>query len=130
MTTSPKYKILLVDDDSELLRLLSIRLTGASYDVTAVDSAEKALASLSHSRPNLVITDLRMQGMDGMALFAAIHQNNPACGGEVEGGTLVLGLWTWIFVFGLWTLVFGLWTLDIDLTFYLKSTAGAFFDVA
>ncbi len=78
MTTTTKHKILLVDDDTELLRLLSIRLTGANYEVTAVDSAEKALACLSHSRPNLVITDLRMHGMDGMALFAAIHQNNPA----------------------------------------------------
>lgn len=78
MTAAPKRKILLVDDDSELLRLLSIRLTGAGYDVTSVDSAEKALACLAYSRPNLVITDLRMHGMDGMALFSAIHQNNPA----------------------------------------------------
>ncbi len=78
MTVAAKHKILLVDDDIELLRLLSIRLTGAGYDITAVDSAQKALACLAHSRPNLVITDLRMQGMDGMALFAAIHQNNPA----------------------------------------------------
>ena len=43
MTIAAKHKILLVDDDIELLRLLSIRLTGAGYDITAVDSAQKAV---------------------------------------------------------------------------------------
>ena len=70
--------ILLVDDDRELLRLLSIRLTGAGYNVTALDSGEKALASLAQSRPNVVITDLRMGDMDGMALFEAVHRINAA----------------------------------------------------
>ncbi len=67
-------KILAVDDDPDLLRLLTIRLKSAGYDVTAVESAEKALAQLSVARPHLVVTDLRMSGMDGMALFDAIHQ--------------------------------------------------------
>mgnify|MGYP001562946928 CR=1 FL=1 len=66
-------KILAVDDDPDLLRLLTIRLKSAGYDVTAVESAEKALAQLSVARPHLVVTDLRMSGMDGMALFDAIH---------------------------------------------------------
>jgi len=70
-------KILVVDDDPDLLRLLTIRLKSAGYDVTAVDSAEKALAQLSVARPHLVVTDLRMSGMDGMALFDAIHQTQP-----------------------------------------------------
>jgi two-component system response regulator GlrR len=70
-------KILLVDDDPALLRLLSMRLTAAGYDVIAAESGEKALAQLSRSRPHLVITDLRMHGMDGLALFDAIHASNP-----------------------------------------------------
>lgn len=70
-------KILLVDDDPGLLRLLSIRLTAAGYGVTAVESGEKALAHLPIIRPNLVITDLRMTGIDGMALVEAIHDKNP-----------------------------------------------------
>ena len=70
-------KILAVDDDPDLLRLLTIRLKSAGYDVTAVESAEKALAQLSVARPHLVVTDLRMSGMDGMALFDAIHQTQP-----------------------------------------------------
>ena len=53
-------KILLVDDDPGLLRLLSIRLRAEGYEVEAVDSALKALATLSRFRPDLVVTDLRM----------------------------------------------------------------------
>jgi len=66
-------KILLVDDDPDLLRLLSIRLKAAGYDVTAVESAEQALTHIAVSRPHLVITDLCMGGMDGMALQEAIQ---------------------------------------------------------
>jgi two-component system, NtrC family, response regulator GlrR len=72
------YKVLLVDDDLEILRLISIRLTGAGYQVTALDSAEKALASLQQTRPNIVVTDLKMSGMSGMALFDAVQKINPA----------------------------------------------------
>jgi two-component system, NtrC family, response regulator GlrR len=70
-------KILLVDDDSALLRLLSMRLTAAGYTVITAEGGEQALAQLSLSRPHLVITDLRMQGMDGLALFDAIRQSYP-----------------------------------------------------
>jgi two-component system response regulator GlrR len=69
-------RILAVDDDPGLLRLLTIRLKSAGYDVTAVESAEKALAQLSVARPHLVVTDLRMSGMDGTALFDAIHNTH------------------------------------------------------
>jgi two-component system response regulator GlrR len=70
-------RILAVDDDPDLLRLLAIRLKSAGYDVTAVESAEKALAQLSVTRPHLVVTDLRMGGMDGMTLLDTIHQSYP-----------------------------------------------------
>lgn len=73
-----KYRILLVDDDRSLLRLLSMRLAAVGYEVAAVESGEQALAQLSVFRPHLVITDLRMGGMDGMALFDQIHSRNPA----------------------------------------------------
>jgi two-component system response regulator GlrR len=69
---------MLVDDDPDLLRLLSIRLQGAGYGVTAVESGEAALSQLSVTSPDLVITDLRMGGMDGMALFESLKKKNPA----------------------------------------------------
>lgn len=71
-------KILIVDDDPDLLRLLAIRLNSAGYQVIEAENAEKALAQLSVSRPQLVITDLRMGKMDGMGLFDAVHRTNPA----------------------------------------------------
>src|SRR5215467_4570053 len=70
--------ILLVDDDKDLLQLIAMRLSAAGYNVNAVESGEAALASLAVTRPQVVVTDLRMQGMDGMALFDAIHRDSPS----------------------------------------------------
>jgi two-component system response regulator GlrR len=69
--------ILLVDDDPDLLRLISLRLTSAGYRVRTADSGETALAALAIARPAAVITDLRMPGIDGMQLFEAIHRQHP-----------------------------------------------------
>jgi len=69
--------ILLVDDDPDILKLLSLRLIAAGYGVRAVDSGEKALAVLAASRPELVITDLKMGGMDGLTLFDEIRKQAP-----------------------------------------------------
>jgi two-component system response regulator GlrR len=71
-------RVLLVDDDKDLLQLIAMRLTASGYAVTAVESGEAALASLAVARPQVVVTDLRMHGMDGMALFDAIHRDSPS----------------------------------------------------
>ena len=71
-------RVLLVDDDRDLLQLIAMRLQASGYGVTAVESGEAALAALAVSRPQVVVTDLRMQGMDGMALFDAIHRDSPS----------------------------------------------------
>ena len=70
-------KILLVDDDPGLLRLLSIRLRAEQYEVEAVESAHKALAVLKRFRPDLVITDLRMDKMDGIGLLKELQSHSP-----------------------------------------------------
>jgi len=75
--SAEQHRILLVDDDSSLLRLLSMRLQSAGYAVQAVESAEQALAQLPLFRPHLIITDMRMDGMDGMTLFNQVHSRNP-----------------------------------------------------
>jgi two-component system response regulator GlrR len=69
--------ILVVDDDPDLLRLLTIRLEGGGYRVSAAPSGERALAQMAVDRPALVITDLRMGGMDGLALFDAVRSKYP-----------------------------------------------------
>lgn len=70
--------ILLVDDDPDLLRLLSMRLAGAGHRVAAVESAEKALAQLAIERPQLVVSDVQLPGLDGLALFDAIRSRHPS----------------------------------------------------
>ena len=77
MARQGKASLLLVDDDPDLLRLLAIRLKANGYDVTAVENGQKALASIGAARPELVLTDLRMDGMDGMALFQEIQASYP-----------------------------------------------------
>jgi two-component system, NtrC family, response regulator GlrR len=71
-----KYRILLVDDDPSLLSLLTMRLSAAGYQVQTAESAEQALARLQVGKPHLVISDLRMEGMDGLALFDAIRKSH------------------------------------------------------
>ncbi len=69
--------ILLVDDDRDLLQLISLRLASAGHAVLTAESGEEALSRLALARPSLVITDLRMEGMDGLALFERIHALMP-----------------------------------------------------
>jgi two-component system response regulator GlrR len=70
--------VLLVDDDADLLRLLSMRLTAAGYRVSCADSAEAALVQLAHERPQLVISDVQLPGADGLTLFGRIREKHPA----------------------------------------------------
>jgi two-component system response regulator GlrR len=72
------HKILLVDDDISLLKLLSIRLKSTGYEIETAENARQALALLTIFQPHLVITDLRMGDMNGLALFDRIHQQYPS----------------------------------------------------
>ncbi len=76
-TVSTNSKILIVDDDPSLLRLLGIRLSAAGYQVESAKSAKIALGRLESFHPQLVISDLKMEGMDGMALFEQIRAKHP-----------------------------------------------------
>ena len=72
-----KARILVVDDDPGLLRLLTIRLRAENYEVEAVESAAAALAACARFRPDLVITDLRMDQMDGIGLLKELQSRWP-----------------------------------------------------
>lgn len=69
--------LLLVDDDKDLLHLLSMRLGSAGYRLTTAESAEAALAKLAIERPQLVVSDVRLPGMDGLSLFDEIRARHP-----------------------------------------------------
>jgi two-component system response regulator GlrR len=70
-------RLLVVDDDADMLRLLSMRLMSAGYQVTAVTSAESALTQLEIEHPQLVLSDVRLPGRDGLALFDEIRKRHP-----------------------------------------------------
>jgi two-component system response regulator GlrR len=70
-------KILLVDDDPSLLKLLAVRLRATGLEIETAQSAEQAIAVIPAYLPHLVITDLRMEEMDGLALFNHIQQQYP-----------------------------------------------------
>ncbi len=76
-TGKRKARILVVDDDPGLLRLLTIRLRAENYDVEAVENGVAAVAAASRFRPDLVITDLRMDQMDGIGLLKELQSRWP-----------------------------------------------------
>ncbi|HJS16728.1 sigma 54-interacting transcriptional regulator [Rheinheimera sp.] len=69
-------RLLLVDDDPSLLRLLTLRLEGEGYQVISADCAETALVLLGKNKVDVVLSDLRMPGLDGMALFDEIAKRH------------------------------------------------------
>ncbi|MDM0043191.1 sigma 54-interacting transcriptional regulator [Variovorax dokdonensis] len=75
--THQRARLLVVDDDPDMLRLLSLRLTGAGYQVTPATSAEAALTQLEIEHPQLVLSDVRLPGRDGLQLFDEIRKNHP-----------------------------------------------------
>ncbi len=72
--SSYRFRVMVVDDDEELREYVRANL-GASYKVTAVSSAEEALKELSEKLPDLIVTDVRMDGVDGFELLKRIKSN-------------------------------------------------------
>ena len=70
-------RLLLVDDDPSLLKLLGMRLSSEGFLVTTAASGPEALKLLNRETFDLAISDLRMDEMDGMALFAEIQRLKP-----------------------------------------------------
>lgn len=66
--------LLLVDDDSGLLKLFGLRLISEGYSVVTAESGVEGLRVLNREKVDLVISDLRMDEMDGMQLFVEIQK--------------------------------------------------------
>jgi CheY-like chemotaxis protein len=71
---SRKKRILVVDDDGLVRRSLEILLRGAGYDPTVASSGPEALEFLTQRHFDLLITDIRMPGMDGFQVIQAVRQ--------------------------------------------------------
>ena len=69
--------LLLVDDDPSLLKLLGMRLSSEGFSVFTAPSGPEALRLLQREKIDLVISDLKMDEMDGLALFAEIQKISP-----------------------------------------------------
>ena len=70
--------VLVVDDDPDMLRLLTLRLNAAGYRVSTATSAEAALTQLHIERPQLVLSDVQLPGRDGLALFDEVRLLHPS----------------------------------------------------
>lgn len=77
MTIRKPARLLLVDDDPGLLKLLGMRLVSEGYSVVTAESGPEALRVLGREKVDLVISDLRMDEMDGLQLFSEIQKAHP-----------------------------------------------------
>ncbi len=69
--------VLAVDDDEDLLRLLAMRLKAWGFRVTTAASAEEALTKIAVEPPQVVVSDVRLPGKDGLALFEELRVARP-----------------------------------------------------
>ena len=65
-------KILIVDDEKNMCQYLSIMLRKEGYDVKTVHNGKKALQEIKESSFDVVITDIKMEGMDGIELLSQV----------------------------------------------------------
>ncbi len=69
-----RSRIMVVDDDEELREYIKMAL-GPGYKVIALPNAEAALKELSEKHPDLIVTDIKMDGIDGISLLRRIKSN-------------------------------------------------------
>jgi YesN/AraC family two-component response regulator len=72
------YKILIIDDEKPTLSMFRLLLTALGYDVLTAENAVAGLELLKSDRPEIILTDIKMPGMNGLALLEKIEQENPA----------------------------------------------------
>lgn len=70
-----KEKILIVDDEENILELLNFNLKNAGYEVYTANNGEKALKLAKENKPNLVLLDLMIPGIDGLDVCKEIKRD-------------------------------------------------------
>ena len=71
------HKVWIVDDDSSIRWVLARALTTAGFVVSDFEDAESALAAFKHDTPDVLMTDIRMPGMNGLELARHVHETYP-----------------------------------------------------
>ncbi|MBL0714880.1 MAG: response regulator [Desulfosarcina sp.] len=72
-----KEKILIVDDEEGIRKVLGISLADRGYDVLTAENGSEALRTFAREQPGIVLTDIKMPGMDGIELLRRLKQANP-----------------------------------------------------
>lgn len=75
MTEPVKTRIVVADDDTDILDLVVFKLTQAGYDVVAVPDGVAALAAIEANPPRLAILDVMMPGLSGMDVLRKVRAN-------------------------------------------------------
>jgi len=70
-------KVLVIDDEPGIRNLLDTLLSRKGYDVVLADSGQKGLEVFRRERPDVVVLDLKMPGMDGLAVLQQVRSFNP-----------------------------------------------------
>ena len=70
-------KVLVIDDEEGIRNLLDTLLNRKGYDVILADSGQKGLEVFRRARPDVVVLDLKMPGMDGLTVLQQIRHLNP-----------------------------------------------------
>ena len=78
--STKKYRILIVEDEESLLKLETILLSSRGYHVSAVSDGGEALKEIDRLRPDLVILDVMLPGMDGFEICTRL-KGDPATAG-------------------------------------------------
>src|SRR5258708_8859567 len=68
-----KGRVLVVDDDAALAEMLGIVLRGAGFEPTFVADGDRALEAFRATRPDLILLDLMLPGMDGIDVWRQIR---------------------------------------------------------
>jgi len=70
-------RLLIVEDEASVLEMLTEYFVARGYAVTAAASGEKALDAFTRERPDIVLLDIRMDGIDGVSVLKRLHQAAP-----------------------------------------------------
>jgi len=68
-------RVLLIDDDLMIVQALTLRLTSAGHEVLAAHDGAQGLAEMKRQRPDLVLLDIRMPGMDGLTMLKRVRED-------------------------------------------------------
>ncbi|MCP4667464.1 MAG: response regulator, partial [Deltaproteobacteria bacterium] len=71
------WKVLIIDDEEGIRKVMSITLEDAGYEVLTAGDGERGIQLCRRESPHIVITDIRMPGMDGIEVLKRVKENHP-----------------------------------------------------